>query len=138
MNNAMDNIKTIENNIYNSISHCLEEGENIVTDRLFDFYLPNGSKKLNWPKNTYIEVKYRMIYDTFAKIQYSYDNSNAEKLIVIVITEENVINNIFRANSIIKGRNIDVFTYNDFVNTLPIKIDDTGSGYNRYLYYRQE
>lgn len=128
MNNAMDNIKTIENNIYNSISHCLEEGENIVTDRLFDFYLPNGSKKLNWPKNTYIEVKYRMIYDTFAKIQYSYDNSNAEKLIVIVITEENVINNIFRANSIIKGRNIDVFTYNDFVNTLPIKIDDTGSG----------
>ena len=128
MNNAMDNIKTIENNIYNSISQCLEEGESIVTDRLFDFYLPNGSKKLKWPKNTYVEVKYRLIYDTFAKIQYSYDNSNAEKLIVVLITEENPINNIFRANNTIKGRNIDVFTYNDFVNTLPIKIDDTASG----------
>ena len=126
--NAMENIKTIENNIFNSISQCLEEGESITASRLFDFYLPQGSKKLKWPKNTYVEVKYRLIYDTLSKIQDLYDNSNAERLIVILITEENTINQIFRTRNILLGRDIEVITYETFNDNLPIKADDTATG----------
>ena len=123
-----ENIRTIENSIYNSISQCLGEGESITTNRLFDFYLSQGSKKLKWPKNTYVEVKYRLIYDTFSKIQNLYDNSDAERLIVIVITEDNTINQVFRTNNALSGRNIEVITYQNFINDLPVKIDDTATG----------
>ena len=106
----------------------------------FDICIPEGSKRLNWPKNTYVEIKYRLIYDTISKIQYAFDHSDAEKLIVVTITEDNVPNKIFRANNTLSGRNIEVVTYDDFLNILSNaknnkrseKSDDTVDTYNKY------
>ena len=42
----------------------MEKGETIIAGTMFEFYLPNGLKKLNWPKETYVEIKYRLLYDS--------------------------------------------------------------------------
>lgn len=110
-------IKTKESIIFNSISHCLEEGESIVFDRTFDFQLPQGSKKLKWPPKTYVEVKYRLIYDSLFQISNSFNKIEGNKLIVIVVTEQS---NIPKLNDKITNRNIDVESYDEFVSSLPI------------------
>jgi len=120
----INDIKTIEENVYNYIGRCLEEDEIVVVSGYvsFDYYLPNGCKKLNWPKKTVVEIKYRLIYDSLSRIKDAYDNSDVEKLIVIVITEENIVNQVFRANNFLSGRNIEVITYTDFINKLPDEV----------------
>ena len=72
----LDNMHTIERAVYTMISLCLDISakESIeISGRAFDFFLPNGVKKLNWPENTYIDVKYRMAYDSITRIRESYD-----------------------------------------------------------------
>lgn len=114
-------IVTIEKNISNYISLCLEGDESIANSELFDFYIPKGCKELDWPINTYVEVKYRLIYDTISKIRDLFDKSNANKLIVIVITEDNKIGKIFEASNYISGRNIEIVYYKDLIKKVPVK-----------------
>ena len=115
MNNELP---TIERTIFDSILHCLEKGETIIAGTMFEFYLPNGLKKLNWPKETYVEIKYRLLYDSIDKLKDAFDHSNVGKLIVIVISNDDIPNKLYNANFHGVGRNIEFIQYNDFVQEL--------------------
>lgn len=112
-------IRTIENNIFHNISQYLDDAEEICASPYFSFHLPKGCKKLNWPQNTYVEIKYRLIYDSFTKIRNIFDSLNAEKLVVIVIIGDEFVNPI--RNSNIPQRKINVVTYEKFITQLQKK-----------------
>jgi hypothetical protein len=139
MDITKNDLITTESRTYNSIFRCLEKGESIVVGQRFDICIPEGSKRLNWPPNTYVEIKYRLIYDTISKLQYAFDHSDAEKLIVVTITEDNAPNNLFRASNALSGRNIEIVTYKEFLNNLSNakinkkldKSDNTTDSYNK-------
>lgn len=118
MNN---NISTVERTIFDSILHCLEKNETIIAGSEYDFYLPNGLSKLNWPPKTYVEIKYRIIYDSIAKIRYEFDNSDANKLVVVVLSENDLPKKMFSSNNFLIGRNIELFYYVDLINQLSAK-----------------
>ena len=79
--------ETIEQEIYKQISRCLGNDETIALGREFDIILPNGVKKLKWPQNTAIEVKYRLIYNSFSRIKELYDKIRPQKLLVVVVED---------------------------------------------------
>ena len=114
-------LSTIERSIFDSILHCLEKGETIVAGSEFELYLPNGLKKLNWPHRTYVDIKYRLIYDSIDKIRYEFDNSDANKLVVVVIAENDLEYKIFRAGNSLSGRNIDFYLYDELICKLSSK-----------------
>ena len=107
-------IETFEKDIYNIITKCLSEDETIEFDLHFDFRVPNGVKKLNWEKNTVIEIKYRFIYNSFERIRYSFDLYSPPKLIIVVI-EENSLSLRLNCNATMTGRAIEVLSYNDLI-----------------------
>lgn len=107
-------IETFEKDIYNIITKCLSEDETIEFDLHFDFRVPNGVKKLNWEKNTVIEIKYRFIYNSFERIRYSFDLYSPTKLIIVVI-EENSLSLRLNCNATMTGRAIEVLSYNDLI-----------------------
>lgn len=120
MNNNNE-LSTIERSIFDSILHCLEKGETIIAGSEFEFYLPNGLNKLNWPPKTYIEIKYRLIYDSISKIRYEFDNSDATKLVVVVLAENDLPHKLFNAGNSLSGRNIELLFYADLINKLSDK-----------------
>lgn len=120
MNNNNE-LSTIERSIFDSILHCLEKGETIIAGSEFEFYLPNGLNKLNWPPKTYIEIKYRLIYDSISKIRYEFDNSDATKLVVVVLAENDLPHRLFNAGNSLSGRNIELLFYADLINKLSDK-----------------
>lgn len=65
--------KNFEENVYELISKCLGVDETINVDAHFDFIVPNGVKKLEWEKETYIEVKYRLTSSYLSKVRWIYD-----------------------------------------------------------------
>ena len=93
---------TFEKDVYELISKCLGEDEKIEFGKDFDFYLPNGVKKLGWEKNTAVEVKYQLIYDSLSRLKYYYEKVKPDRLIVVVIHEIapliNLHNNIKDSN----------------------------------------
>lgn len=107
-------IETFEKDIYNIITKCLSEDETIEFDLHFDFRVPNGVKRLNWEKNTVIEIKYRFIYNSFERIRYSFDLYSPPKLIIVVI-EENSLSLRLNCNATMTGRAIEVLSYNDLI-----------------------
>ena len=88
-------ISTFEHEVYNILSKCLSEGETLLFDKKFYFSAPNGIKKLEWPKQTFIEVKYRLIYNSLSRIRYYYDALSPQKLIVIVFDYDNVSTRLY-------------------------------------------
>lgn len=102
--------ETIEQEIYRLISRCLGNGETIALGGEFDIILPDGVEKLKWPKNTAVEIKYRLIYNSFSRIREFYDKIRPRKLIVVVI-DENVSSLRLESNVRMSRRNIEVFSY---------------------------
>ena len=79
----------------------------------FDFYLPQGVKKLGWPQETYIEVKYRMAYDTITRLRQSYDRIKPKKLVVVVMGDVNYKSYRMLSDVLPVGRDIEVMSYNN-------------------------
>lgn len=102
--------ETIEQEIYRQISRCLGNDETIALGREFDIILPNGVKNLKWPKNTAVEIKYRLIYNSFSRIKEFYDKIRPQKLIVVVI-DDSVSSLRLENNARMTGRNMEVLSY---------------------------
>ncbi|WP_036911464.1 SIR2 family protein [Prevotella sp. FD3004] len=117
MNNELS---TLERRIFDAILHCLERGETIIAGTMFEFYLPNGLKKLDWPKNTYVEIKFRLIYDSIDKLRNAFEQSNIGKLIVVVISNDDIPKKLYNANYHGVGRNIEFVQYEDFIQELAL------------------
>lgn len=113
----LDNMHTIERAVYTMISLCLDFSakESIeISRRAFDFFLPNGVKKLDWPENTYIEVKYRMAYDSITRIRESYDIIKPKKLVVVVMGGDEDSRPYRMLSTVLPvGRDIDVMSYRE-------------------------
>ena len=86
-------IGTYEKKIYLLLKACLSEGESLEIHPQFDFYAPQGIKKINLKAKTAIEVKFRLIYDTLSKIKYSFPSGK-----IIVLTFSSIISPIFLKN----------------------------------------
>ena len=112
----LENMHTIERAVYTMISLCIDFSakESIeISHGEFDFYLPQGVKKLGWPQETYIEVKYRMAYDTITRLRQSYDRIKPKKLVVVVMGDVNYKSYRMLSDVLPVGRDIDVMSYNN-------------------------
>lgn len=112
----LENMHTIERAVYTMISLCVDFSakESIeISHGEFDFYLPQGVKKLGWPQETYIEVKYRMAYDTITRLRQSYDRIKPKKLVVVVMGDVNYKSYRMLSDVLPVGRDIDVMSYNN-------------------------
>ena len=130
--------ETFEKDVFRLISNCLSKDEGIVFGGEFDFLLPNGVKKLKWPKNTAVEIKYRLIYNSFSKIREIYDRIQPSKLIIVVINENETSLRLTN-NARMSRRQIEVISYQDlYKKTSAIGIsnmdfaEDENNG-NKYL-----
>ena len=126
MNNDAFRMMTVEMQIYNLISNCKQEGEEITKDLHFDFKLPKGLKMLDWPEVTVVEVKKRLVYDSISMLRFYIDRYSPAKLIVIV-EEETPYLYKYRAVYDIPGRPIEIMLFSDFKN----KVKDL-LGKNKY------
>ena len=112
----LENMHTIERAVYTMISLCVDFSakESIeISHGEFDFYLPQGVKKLGWPQETYIEVKYRMAYDTITRLRQSYDRIKPKKLVVVVMCDVNYKSYRMLSDVLPVGRDIEVMSYNN-------------------------
>ena len=104
---------TLEKTVLQLIEQCLSENEHVVKDSLFDFHLPDGVKQFDWPKDTFVEVKYRLVYDSLSRIIHSYDLKQTGKLVLIIADEYIRYTEIAAAK--IRGRNIEIKQFSNFV-----------------------
>lgn len=104
---------TFEKAVYLSIENCLSNNEGLLFDSMFDFRLPKGAKKLGWPENTYVEVKYRLLYDSFSRIIHMYEIVNPSKLVVIVANDDIQYKRIVAEK--IRGRDLEIIKLSDFI-----------------------
>ena len=107
-----------EKEVYNLISKCLSEDEYIAFGGEFDFVLPYGLKKLGWPQNTAVEVKYRLIYDSISRIRSFYDNFKPNKLIVVAMDDDFTLRMI-KTKIPLAGRKIEIISYQELLNMEP-------------------
>ena len=84
------NPRLLEQEVLEVIKGSLAKDEKIEVggSKGFDFFLPNGLKKMHWPHNTYIEVKYKLIFNSLERIVNQYKEKSVSKLIVVVVDEE--------------------------------------------------
>ena len=122
MDDIQQMMETYEKKIYSLISKCLKEDEKIGFDKNFDFNLPEGVQALNWPKKTFIVIKYRLMGYAINRLAHNYDTVHPRKLIIIVIDAPDNYLESFRTHTPIldklPGRNIDFISYNDFLNLI--------------------
>ncbi len=122
MDDIQQMMETYEKKIYSLISKCLKEDEKIGFDKIFDFNLPEGVQALNWPKKTFIVIKYRLMGYAINRLTHNYDTVHPCKLIIIVIDAPDNYLESFRTHTSIldklPGRNIDFISYNDFLNLI--------------------
>lgn len=110
---SVESMQTIERTLYMMISSCLDESVNesiVISPVFFDFFLPNGVKKLGWPKETYIEIKYRIVHDSITRIRHSYDTVVPKKLVLVVVSDDNRRFDLLKTVLPV-GRDIDVMSY---------------------------
>lgn len=109
-------IGTYEKKIYLLLKACLSEGESLEIHPQFDFYAPQGIKKINLKAQTAIEVKFRLIYDTLSKIMYQYDNKSNEVACLVVVFYETVSSfslQFLHDKQELHGRDILILSYED-------------------------
>lgn len=82
--------RDLEEDVYKLISKSLSEDETLTFSPIFNFYVPNGVKKLGWEKDTYIEVKYRLMSSTFFRLRQYFDEIRPKRLIVIVFDDGDI------------------------------------------------
>jgi len=111
-------IKTFEQEVYTIISKCLSDDELLLFDKTFDFIAPNGIKKLQWPKKTAIEIKYRLIYSSFSIIRSNFEKLKPSKLIVISLDNDELQLHRLNSNTSLTGRNIQFLSYERLIQTV--------------------
>lgn len=110
---------TYEMEVYELLLKCAKEGEHIThkiepsTRVEFDFYLPQGLGNLEWPEDTFVEVKYRMSSQSFNIIRRGYDVFHCALLVVIVFEEDSIPNDLLDSN-LIRGRNVEFWPFKKF------------------------
>lgn len=123
-----------EREVYKLISMCLSENETLLFDEHFDFCAPMGVKKLEWEKETFIEVKYRLMPYSFEKIKYNFDLISPRRLIVICHDERDIPIPIpdFRLVSHISipGRPVDFLSYGKLLKKVE-SLNLLGSGLSK-------
>lgn len=137
---------TLENQIGREIQKCLnsQKEETIVTEcesakHGFDFFLPKGCNILSWPKETYVEIKIRLIYDSLYRMKLKLNNQEDIKKLVVIVKEDNAYlkqvqshNEKKHLNSyqsiqdksndhIIEDDRIQVISYGEFIKTIESK-----------------
>ena len=109
--------ETFEKLVFNFIAKYLSEDEHIAFGGEFDFVLPYGLKKLGWPPKTAVEIKCRLIYDSFSRIRSSYDNVKPNKLIVVVMDDDFTSRKV-KTNIPLAG--IEFISYLGLLNMAPV------------------
>lgn len=74
----------LEKNVFELIAGALGKKEKIIFSEDFDFVLPDGMEKMHWPSGTKIEVKYKLIYNSFERIVEQYHKVRPPKLVVVL------------------------------------------------------
>lgn len=137
----IEEMHTIERAVYLTIFACLDASkkETIeISNEYFDFFLPNGAHKLGWPQGTYVEVKYRLIYDSFTRIRYIYDRINPSKLVVVFTSEEETPVK-YTSDLLHNGRNIEIISYKELRNRIKDnKVLSKSAGIDNEITYQKE
>lgn len=94
LNDYLSKGSTYEKEVYNLLQNCIDSSKKetiSLTGKdgtlFFDFFLEEGLSLLNWPKNTYVEVKYRMNPSIIHRLIDGVEKTKAKKLIVIFFEE---------------------------------------------------
>lgn len=125
MDSEVNYLKNYEEDVYELISKCLGVDETIKVDAHFDFIVPNGVKKLEWEKETYIEVKYRLTSSYLTKVRWIYDEVSPKKLIIIVIDKNDIPEFFSFDGNVLQGRSIIFETYDVLYNRALSLIKDS-------------
>lgn len=124
MENLSDIIKrrrTIESDVYNLLSFCLSENETIIEGEIqrnsasrlvFDYQLPQGLSKLDYPHNTHVEVKYKITNELVLRIRDWYYIIKPTKLIVVVLVGLD-ISSKEKYKIILNDCNIDIISFEE-------------------------
>lgn len=108
-----ENMQTIENAVYSAISACLDVAAKETIEfspEYYTFHLPNGVQKIDFPKNTYVDVKFRLNYGSLMRIRENYDKIHPQKVVVVVQGEDEGF--IPQYARFFPGRDIIVRSYN--------------------------
>lgn len=106
MDTIENDYRNFEKDVYELISKCLSEDETLNFDNHFDFFAPNGVKKLGWKKGTYIEVKYRLMPNSIVKLKRYFDELRPKTLIIIVLDKSELQFPLYFDESILPRRPI--------------------------------
>lgn len=110
--------RTFEQIIFNDISKCLSKDETINIHPVFDFYLPDGVKKLDWPQGTAIEIKYKLLFNSLTRIESFYKRANIKKLVVIVLDKFNDGLADFYKQGLFSSEDIEMLSYEKFLKKI--------------------
>lgn len=113
--------------VRNLVLQCLSGDETLEHHEHFDLIAPKGIKNLNWPANTAIEIKPRIMYDTIERFKWMYDTYGAEmELLVLIVGGKKTEWNLRSAN--LPSRNVKIITIEDFLSEAEPYISDVLEG----------
>lgn len=113
--------------IYEHLKNHLTKGEvldcqKVVGDNnlvFIDFYLPHGCELLGLHGPTAIEIKERLISDTFVRLKFAYDELGLSQLILVLLNEKEAERlekcTAQIATSRLQGRRIKFYTFDSFL-----------------------
>lgn len=108
------NMQTIENAVYSAISACLDVAAKETIEfspEYYTFHLPNGVQKMDFPKNTYIDVCYRINYGSLLRIRETFDKIQPQKLLIVAFGEDDGF--IPQYSRFYPGRDISVVSFRE-------------------------
>lgn len=133
-------VDSFEKEVYAAISKCLNKNEKIEFNKYFDFFLPNGVETLGWKENTFIEVKYRLMYDSFSRIRITYDRIHTSPKNLIVIYYEGTMPTLhFHETTLLPSRMIKILSYMDFqqkVDAIHSRHENQDVNFNKDLFIK--
>lgn len=100
-----------------------------------DIYLPNGCKKLGIEKNTCIEVKANLRYDTFSRMREMSDFINAylpDRGFHLILVTTEPIGGISKINVGLVGRDISIVYFNDWIDKVKAGRRNAADNYVAY------
>lgn len=110
---------TVEAKVYELLSQYAGENESVEYNKITDLYFPKGLKKLGWPANTYVEIKYRLVWSSLNIIRHIYDQVAPAKFIVIYFDGGDAVSYIEK-NQVLAGR-VDFISYIELSRPLKVR-----------------
>ena len=110
---------TLENKVYSILSQCTQNDETVKRDIKFDFSLENGLKKLNWPPQTYVEVRYKLSYAAYAEIIRRSAVVGDEHLKIVVLDDSSLYRDKINNDN---KPHIECITYNELENRCKVRV----------------